>query len=165
MQADDSGVIEELQKLRAALGDVDAGQDVNVQGRPLRTLRPGRYSIKETANLSDANDSGTVTIAPGDTATLARHTSDNGTMLLAVGANDDPNVRYQLVVDSNRVVGGTTQAPLGTLTQPFSFVETLNGAIPADGTIEYRAEVDDDASAPVELAAIMHVDDLPGGGV
>ena len=157
-------IVEELQAIRGALGDVEHGDQVNVRGRPLRTLQPGRYTIKESSDMDDAEPDGSISVAPGDTRTVVRHNSDTGTALLAVGVNDDPDARYQLVVDDNRVVGGETQAPLGTPTDLFSFVDTLNGAIPADSTIEYQVKMDPNASSSSNFTGVLHTDDLPRGG-
>lgn len=122
------------------------------------------YVVVESDDLDTVDDGGTVTVAPGETKTIVRARTRRKTMaLLAVGANDESDVTYELVVDGDEIVGGATNSPLGLLNQPFSFIDTVGGAIPANSRIEYDVTLPEDASASVEMAGRLHVNKNPGG--
>lgn len=122
------------------------------------------YVVKESDDLNGVADGAAVTIEPGETKTIveARATGDQ-LALLAVGATDVADVRYRLVVDGSRTVGGETNSPLGLLNTPLSFVKEFGGSIPASSRVEYRATLADSASAAVEVAGRLHVNVEPEG--
>jgi len=160
-------IVKELRAVRRLLGDTDlsgGGDDVDLTSvkTPRHALTAGSYVVAESADMKWANADGTVTVEPGDEVPLVRYDveADAG-MLLAVGATDEQDVRYRVEVDDNRTVGGKTESPLGVLNDPFSFVDKLGGAIPASRTLIYYAELDASASASVDLAARIHVEEVP----
>jgi hypothetical protein len=145
----------------------DSGEDgtINVfdgaSARAGGAINPYGYRIYETADLAEANGSGTITLEPGEEATIVESdNASNGLLGLAIGASDKPDVRYRLYVDGERTVGGLTNSPLGTVNSPFSFVKMLGGVLPAERRIEYRAIYDPAATGEVELAARLHVEEL-----
>lgn len=122
------------------------------------------YVVVESDDLDAVDDGGTVTVQPGETKTIVRARSRGQTMaLLAVGANDESDVTYELVVDGDEVAGGTTNSPLGLLNEPFSFEDIIGGSIPANSRIEYDVTLAAGASASVEMAGRLHVNKNPGG--
>lgn len=125
-----------------------------------RFLSPSGFVVKESDDLDSVPKGGSVTLQPGETKTLveAETVGDGQLAILAVGATDEQNVTYELVTDYNKVIGGQTNSPLGLLNTPFSFVDTLGGAIPAASYVEYRATLDSSASTSVELGARMFVE-------
>lgn len=114
--------------------------------------------IVETDNLEEANDDGTRTVNPGETVTLARIAPGFRFALLAAGASDSSNVQYRLVADQDRVIGGTTGSPLGTVNSPLSFVEEYGAAIEINQEVEYRARLDESAGSSVDLVARLHAE-------
>jgi hypothetical protein len=156
-------VVQLLQSINSAVGGeqktVFEGQGVSAGAT---ALNPRTYVVNETDDLDGVQPGGTVTLQPGDEKTLVRAeaASDAGIACLAVGANDQSDVRYKLIVDNQQTVGGTTNSPLGLLNSPFSFIETLGAIVPAERNIKYVAERPSSASGSVDLAARMHVENL-----
>jgi len=124
---------------------------------PVGAFDPRRYTIKETADLEDANESGAIELEPGEWTTIAEADSQDGVILLAVGAADKRNVRYRLYMDDQRTIGNATNAPLGTIHAPFSFYEKFGALLPANRRIEYQAKLDDSVAESVELVGTLHV--------
>lgn len=136
-------------------GDDDEGDFRMPPG--MRTLFPNDYIVLETDDLDSVSSGGTVTLSPGETKTLVEYTGPSPVSLMAVGATDAADTEYQLYIDNQRVVGGTTNSPLGTLNDPFSFIQMFDGAIPA-GTVEYRAHRRSSASGDADLAGRLHLE-------
>jgi len=147
--------------------DTPVTQEVNIEGQGVSSrvgvIEPRDYIVIESDDLDDDehNDDGTVTLQPGETKTLVRYEGDPFA-LHAVGATDEAGVQYRLVAGSKRTVGGTTNSPLGLLNDPFSFGDVLGGALGIDKRIEYRATLDAEATAPVNLAGRLHVEVFSG---
>jgi len=160
----DDEMVAQLKAIRKLLGDNTLGQDVDLASvkPPRHALTPGSYVVQETADMEFSDADGTVTLQPGDSLPLVRYDSnaDGSVMLLAVGAVDSQDVRYRVEVDDQRTVGGETNSPLGVLNDPFSFVENLGGAVQANRSVAYWAELDSSADAPVTLAARLHVEEV-----
>ena len=154
--------IELLEMIARNTGSIDADTDElgGPDGIPEgpQYINPNNYLIAETADLDDANDDGTITLEPGDTTPIVDVDRDRPVAVLAVGANDVNDVRYQLYRDNSVVVGGTTNSPLGTLNSPFSFPNELGVSVPVEGRVQYRAHYPRDATGTVELAGRMHVE-------
>lgn len=158
-------LVDEVRNIRQLLQNRMPGSDVNKDIRAdlgrQRALTPGHYTVVETTdNYDDSalNADGSLSVAPGDEVELAVYRAgNNGGLCLAVGANDANDVQYYMRVDSQHTVGGVTNSPLGLVTSPFSFVETLDGAVPFNSRVSYIARVDSDAASARDLAARMHV--------
>lgn len=159
-------MVRQLKAIRTLLGDGSLGGEVDLTSvkTPRRALEPGSYVTVESDEMDWSNEDGTVTVEPGDEVPLVKHyaSGEQGVMLLAVGATDEQDVRYRAEVDDQRTVGGQTNSPLGVLNSPFSFVESLGGAIPANRSVAYYAKLDEDAPAPVDLVARLHVEEVSG---
>jgi hypothetical protein len=125
-------------------------------------LNPSSYAVYETDDLDSVSQGGTVTLSPGESKALVRAepNTDDGLAVMAVGANDESDVRYKLKVDEKRVVGGETNSPLGLLNDPYSFVEKFGAVVPVERRIEYIATRPASASGSVDLAGRMHVEHL-----
>jgi len=148
-----------------ATNDIGGGGS-GASGSSHRVLNPARYVVRETDDLENVASGGAITLQPGETKTLvnARALGDGGLGVMAVGAIDANDVQYQLVIDDDRVVGGTTNSPLGLFNDEFSFIEKLGGVLPAGKYVEYRATLSGNAGSPVRgLAARMHVENFSGG--
>jgi len=149
--------LKNIERLLAKQEFGDSDEQVEGMGGR-RPLDPASYGVRETDDLDGVDEGGTVTLQPGETKTLVDARSRSGSLaILSVGATDQTNVSYQLVIDDKKVVGGTTNAPLGLLNDEFSFVDQFGGYIAAQRYAEYRATLDASASSSVELAARMHV--------
>jgi len=125
-------------------------------------LDPSKYVVRESDDLKNVDPGGAVTLSPGETKTIvdARPATDAGMALMAVGANDEPGVQYRLRVDDNRVIGGTTNSPLGVLNNPFSFKEKFGAVVPVESYVEYEVTYDATATGDVEIAGRIHVEML-----
>lgn len=113
--------------------------------------------IKETAHLEDANPDGSVTLSPGDKATIAEFNEGQEHAVYAFGATDTNNVLYHLEIDGTPVIG-PTNGPLGTVNNPFSFVETYGGALPADKRTRLIATYPSAATGDVDVVGRIHVE-------
>lgn len=155
-----------LRQLVVNTGTIDqldgSQQEINIQGETVSsrtgTIDPTDLLIVETDDMEGANDDGTITIDPGDHATIVGYRPGWPFGILAVGASDEDDVEYQLRVDSDTPVGGTTNSPLGTVNEPFSFVDELGGAPHGEKRVDYVAYVDSDADAPVDLVGRVYLE-------
>lgn len=142
------------------LGDAGTDQEVNIQGSTpdsrIGMLAPQNLVVSETDDLDAANDDGSVTLEPGDSVTVVEIATDQPTALLAVGASDAEDVEYQLVVDDQYPIGRATNSPLGTVNDPFSFVDVLGGAVPAQRSVSYQASLAPEAGSSVDLVGRMY---------
>lgn len=140
--------------------DKDITQEITMEGESAESrvglIPPKSYVTVETADMEYANDNGTVTLEPGDSVPLVEH-ANHPKALYAVGATDIQDVEYTLMVD-DEIIGNRTNSPLGLVNDPFSFVESLGGAIPAEDQIAYVAHYDAGASGSVNLAARIHLE-------
>lgn len=127
----------------------------------LRPLAPAQYVLQETDNLDHANPDGTATVSPGEQVRLIDYSarSDGGVALLALGATDQSDVEYALRLDNDRILGGWTNSPLGSVNDPFSFVDAYQAFAPAQSRIEYLARLDAGASSSVDLVARAHIEE------
>lgn len=127
------------------------------EGAGYDLINPGRYIITESNDLKGSNDLGEIEMAPGDTKVIASteglSTPQNA---IAVGANNESEVRYGIFIDGDGPVGSWTNAPLGTVNSPFSFVKELGFALPAQDQIQYVANYDQDGSGMIELIGRIH---------
>ena len=158
----DDEVIELLRQIRDGVGQIDRDQDVTIEGsnidQRIGVIPPNTIRIVETDGLENVDSGGPVTLSPGETATLARFRGQ-ACAAYAVGMSDRANVRYWLEVDGNPAVGPTT-GPLGTVNDPFSFVNAYGGAVPAQERIEVKAEYSEAGSGDVNLVARVHLEVL-----
>jgi plastocyanin len=137
------------------------GTDVTIEGQTaasrVGTIEPANLLVVETADLEDANDDGTITVEPGSTETFVQFRGQPHNVL-AGGAVDRADVRYNLEADGSTTVGGTTNSPLGSINEPFSFVATLGGAPGVERRSAYKAFLSEGADAPVRLAGRLFVE-------
>jgi hypothetical protein len=133
----------------------DATRDAGPSG--VKLLDATRYIVLETANLDEANDDGTVTLEPGDETALIRYDLGTPVAVTAIGAVDHNDVTYYIRINNEKTIGGETNSPLGTVNAPFSFIEKLGAAIPAE-SLEYIARYDSAASGQIDLAARAHLE-------
>lgn len=124
-----------------------------------RMMDSSRYIVLETANMDEANPDGTITLEPGDEEAILRFNRDVPIALQAIGAVDVGGVTYEIRINNERTVGGQTSGPLGTVNDPFSFVEKLGAAVPAE-SMEYVATYPPSQSGSVDLAARAHFEVL-----
>lgn len=163
--ADDEmlALLRQIAQNTGSLGDLDQSKEVTIEGESpasrVGMMDPRSYICVETDDLDGVDEGGTVTLEPGDTKRIVSYqTSGQPFVVLAVGANDEPDVSYKLEADNTRTVGGVTNSPLGLLNDPFSFVKNFGAAIPAEKKIAYVASLDANAPGPVELAGRLHVE-------
>lgn len=156
-----------VQYLREIRNELRGGISTDPQGRPstlagYRLLDRSSLVVRETSDLEMANDDGSISLTPGDETAIVAHepASDQGCFVLAVGASDEQNVSYGLRVDDNYWFGGRTESPLGSINDPFSFVDALGAMIPAVSNVEYVAVYDPTASGDIELAARLFVEEI-----
>jgi len=158
----DDEVIELLREIRDGVSAIDKEERITLEGsnidKRVGLIPHNTVQIVETDDLEGVDPGGTITMEPGDTATLAQYRG-RPSASYAVGASDVDAVRYTLQVDGNPAVGPTT-GPLGTISDPFSFVEAYGGAVPADDRVALKAEYPDSQSGQVELAARLHLEVL-----
>lgn len=137
----------------------DVTQNVTFEGQTadsrVGVIPAGTYLSVETSNLEEVDDSGSITLEPGDSATLVRYTEP--CMLYAIGATDQADVQYELRID-NRAIGGRTNSPIGRINAPFSYVDALGGVLGVEQRVEYVAHYDKDATGTVDLAARLHLE-------
>ena len=156
-----------LEQIAANTGSIDElgdgpQQEINIQGETVSsrvgTIDPKDLLVIETDDLDASNDEGAVTVDPGEQATIVGYRPGWPFAVLAVGANDEADVQYQLRVDGQTPVGGTTNSPMGTVNNPFSFVDELGGAPHAEKRVDLIAYVDQSASAPVDLVGRLYLE-------
>ncbi|APW99408.1 hypothetical protein CHINAEXTREME_17245 [Halobiforma lacisalsi AJ5] len=147
-----------------AIDDVGGGSSpstpqTGTSGPANDRMSPEEYIVIETAALEEANPDGTVTIEPGETVTLAEYESRaaGSFSLLAAGASEHMDVAYRLVADDDRVVGGTTYSPLGSINDPFSFPKMYDTELQVSDLIEYQATLSPNAEGTVDAAARLHL--------
>ena len=156
-------LLQQIAQNTGSLGSTEGGDttEVNIQGQSVTSrvgiIEPTKYTTIETDDLSGVEDGGTVTLQPGETKALVEYRGQPFT-ILAVGAVDETGVEYELKADSRQTIGGVTNSPLGLVNEPFSFVDQLGGAIPAENRVRYLASLDSDAPGPVELTARLHLE-------
>lgn len=122
------------------------------------TISPSGLTIIESSEFSHANADGTITVPANDEEVLVEiepSTFGNAAVLHALGAADAKNVRYQLKYNSTNIAY-ETEAPLGTLTNAFSFTDNLGRPIKVEGTMKYVAVNSGDSA--VNLAARFHTE-------
>lgn len=138
---------------------IENKSDSHSDGGPsgVRLMDANRYVALETTNLDEANTNGTVTLQPGDSQALIRWDRELEVAIMAIGAVDKDDVQYEIRANHDQTVGGVTQSPLGTINDPFSFVQELGAAVPVQ-TFEYVATLSQNASSPVDLAARAHME-------
>lgn len=171
MGSEDRTIIELLEIIAqntGGIGDVTVQEgdelteiDAPGAGGSVGVLDPGRYRLYETDDLPDSNEDGTVTLQPGQSRPIVEYEAHaaQGVNLLAVGANDEPDVTYGLIIDNDLPVGGRTNSPLGLVNEPFSFVQKYNAVIPASQKVEYWAYHDPEAEGNVDLVGRLHVEE------
>lgn len=156
-------LLEQIARNTGSIGDLDGGveQEITIESENVNsrvgTVKPRNYIVVETADMDGANDDGTVTLQPGDTKVLVSYAGDPFAAL-ALGANNEQGVEYVLRADSDRTVGGVTQSPLGSIGDPFSFVQAIGAAVSCEKSIEYIARADPNMTDPVDVAARLHVE-------
>lgn len=157
----DDRMVQLLEQIAKNTGSLDQpDKNITLKGQTADSrvgLLPAQsYITVETSDLDDANADGTITLHPGETKALVKHTRQPKAVY-AVGASDASDVEYGLLADK-QPVGGTTNSPLGLINDPFSFVDQLGGAVPCNNRAEYKAHLDSSATGPVDLAARMHLE-------
>lgn len=151
-------MVELLQDIRNLLDGQDSGSQTRMAG-----LRPlgNDYLIIETDNLPDSETTaaGEVELQPGETAAVVRYRvpADAVAAVLSLGATDRADVEYWLEVDDDSLVGGKTNSPLGTVNDPFSFVDDIQGFVPANRVVEYMVRLDENASSSTTLVGRIHL--------
>jgi hypothetical protein len=118
-------------------------------------LQPTQYILRESDNLDNSNTDGSVTVQPGEEEALVQIDLGSPFSVLALGAQDAADMTYRLEVDGD-TVGSPTNSPLGVVTDPFSFVQSLGGAIPGEQRAVYYGKLDGSAGSSVDLAARIH---------
>ena len=158
-------IIYELKQIKQAMGVEDKDIQQNVYAGQRKKLLPRNYVVAESSDLDQSNEDGTITLEAGETKTLAEISVGRGESinLFSVGASDDQDVRYALVVDDDIVSGSQTESPLGLINDEFSFPKEFDSAMPVDNKVEYVATYSADATGSVDLAARMHGEVLPNG--
>lgn len=147
---------------RADGGDGGHGSDGGdgIGGYARQPINPTSYRIIETSYLEDATPDGSVTLEPGEEAPIVKYDPRDGGALMALGATDEPDVRYALRFDHQHIIGGWTNSPLGLINDPFSFVNEFGVVLPAEQTVEYVARYDSTASGEVDLVGRLHVQEV-----
>lgn len=121
------------------------------------SITPRTYNVHESDELDHSNDVGAVVLEPGDEKVIVSTGGRNDTgSVLAIGATNQSDVTYRMVVDGEYNPGGTTNSPLGTVNEPFSFHRMFGSSLPFAEGVEYIAEYDSQASGEVEVVAVMH---------
>lgn len=142
--------------------DTNTTQDVTVEGSEINkrqgVIPHGSVRVIETSDLDDANDDGTITLSPGEKATLVEYRG-SASATYAVGATDVAGVVYWLEVDGNPVIG-PTNGPLGTVPEPFSFIQNYGGAVPSSNRVAYKALYPDDQTGQIDLSSRIHLEVL-----
>jgi len=153
-------LLRQIQANTSSSTEPDVTKEVNLNGTTADErvgLIPARsYITVESDNLDHATDAGTVVLEPGDSVPIVEY-RDTAAAVYAVGATDKQDVEYTLEVD-NATVGGRTNSPLGLLNEPFSFVNTLGGAVPVESSIEYVAHYDENADGTIEIVGRLHLE-------
>jgi hypothetical protein len=118
---------------------------------PLPT--PQNMVVVETTNVDGANADGSITANAGQTVTLVEYDNRGNGMayLSAVGAADALNCTYALKVEEDTVF--STESPLGTIVNPFSFSEKMGHPLPVGDRVRYEATYNGTGS--VNLAGRM----------
>lgn len=155
-------MVELLQDIRNILdGEGDSTNTQGPAGLPtgLRPLTRSVYQIRETSDLPDdaLNSNDAVEVQPGETKTIVRHEVKGTAALMAVGATDAADCEYWVAVDEEVAGGGRTNSPLGSINDPFSYVDTLEGYVPANLRVEYKVRLDSSATSSVELVGRMYL--------
>jgi hypothetical protein len=137
---------------------ISQDETVNVETAEQRTgmIAPRAYVVKETADLDGANPDGTITVDPSKEVVVAEWEPGQDFSLLAAGATDHPNAAYLLRADSNSPIGGATASPLGSVTDPFSFVDELGGAVYCEKRVQYLVRLSSNATESIDVAARLH---------
>lgn len=154
-----------LEQIASNTGDLDEleqSREVTIETESVASrvgvVEPQDYIVVESDNLDHANDDGTVSLSPGDQVVIAEWQPEFPFALLAAGATDAADVEYTLIADTDQTLGGVTSSPLGTLNDPFSFVDAIGGAPSCEKSIKYVARLDSDASSSVDIAARLHAE-------
>jgi hypothetical protein len=113
------------------------------------------FTVSETSHQPDADADGAVTVAPGESATLASYDVVGVADLLAFGATDHGDSEYELVVDFDSRFA--TQSPLGLLNTPFSLRKELGYTYPADDKIEFKVNRASSATEAARYAGRIFV--------
>lgn len=175
LRDNDDVAVELLSEILAELrgsspGGGNGGDDVTINetvyqggsggGAPTAPMDPERYYVVETAGLDDANLDGSITLQPGEQREIVgiEHEGAAPIILYAVGATDRVDVSYRLTYGNDNNLGGWTQSPLGSINNPFSFVQSLGRTIPVDQRVSYVARLSDQAESSVDLAGRVHVE-------
>lgn len=160
-------IVELLSNIEQLLAQ-QTGQDINQNVQKaetftdagpsgVRMMDSSRYIVLETANLDEAADDGTVTLSPGDEQAIIRYDLGTPIALTAIGAVDRDNCTYEIRINDQKTIGGQTNSPLGTLNAPFSFVQKLGAAVPAE-KLEYVVTYDPNATGDIKLAGRAHME-------
>jgi len=146
--------------------EVDVDKTTNISGQTadgrVGLIPVNGYVTLETDDL-DADSypvttGGTVKLEPGDSVPLVEYDLRQAAAIYAIGATDEQDVEYELVVNDQKTVGGRTNSPLGVLNDPFSFVQVLGGAVPVQSSARYMAHYSASATGTIELAGRMHLE-------
>lgn len=112
------------------------------------------FRVVETADLpsDETTDGGAMAVDPGERKAVIRYrTPQSRVKLHALGMNDELDAEYQLHIDGE--ISASTESPLGTINDPFSFGDVYGRAVSAKSDIEYM--VINHGDATLEFAGRM----------
>lgn len=161
MRDEDDEALALLRSINQGIGAIDVGSNNQQPARQLRFVDPKNMAAVETKALDDANADGSITLQPdGESKIIAEYAPDYPCALVAAGAQDEPDVEYRIKVDDEIVAGGWLASPHGSINSPFSFVDMMGGAIPAQRVVVYEARLAESAGSSIDVVARLFAEDL-----
>lgn len=117
-------------------------------------MGPNDINVYETTELEESNDIGSMTLNPGETKVISSTKNvRTGGYILGVGAYNEKDVKYSLVVDGEYETGGWTNSPLGSVNEPLWFSQTIGGVVKFEESVSYMAKYDEGSSGQVEITS------------
>lgn len=144
-------MLQTMQDIRALL----AGQSGGGRGAAFPRPNLSNLVITESAEMPEANSDGTISVpAHGEADLVSWDTRGAGTIYLhAIGASDHTDLEYVLYVDED--IAFSTASPLGLITSPYSFTNSLGGPLKAGTRIRYAAH--NTSGSKIDTVARMFV--------
>lgn len=148
-----------LEQIAENLGGIQSAASTSRRPVGGAGYQPSSLLVTETAAVDDANDDGTITVKPGQERTIVEwETTGDRADVLALGASDAADAVFSLYIDGEIKI--QTLSPLGTITNPFSFVEKIGSAYQGGQSVSYRVTLLDGAAAAVDFAGRLFVDEV-----